>query len=208
MSNPILDDELATDELEEDEGWPDWPDWDQIEGMLQPTFSLSTTIEAHVRDQVRELQGQSAATVASCLGKRFGHDLDWRYLVEVVQLELMAAEAVERCRANGNPLVYRMTFPDSHPRCQELYRDAEGLPKLFRLRDLEQNGTNRSRDAADWLPVLGMDHAVCFCSLSVCPEGWGFDEGGDCAPDGEHKTIYDGRGVPIPRPSGDGQSQA
>lgn len=69
-------------------------------------------------------------------------------------------------------LVYKRPNPDACKYCLALYTKADGTPKIFRLRDLED--TNVGRRARDWVPVIGTTHPWCNCQLHVLPEGFEF----------------------------------
>lgn len=92
----------------------------------------------------------------------------------------------------GDTLVAKRAMPDACKHCQRLHNGPDGQPRIFRLRDLEENGTNVGRRAADWLPVVGTVHPNCQCQLVRVPDGWGFDEDGDMVPGGKLGKRYGG----------------
>lgn len=81
-------------------------------------------------------------------------------------------------------LVSKRALPGACKWCQKLYNGPSG-PRVFKLSDLEANGTNVGKKAGDWLPVTNATHPSCQCVMVRVPEGWGFDEDGDLVPGGE-----------------------
>lgn len=81
-------------------------------------------------------------------------------------------------------------MPDACKDCNRLFVGSDKQPIIFRLGDLEANGTNVGRKAADWLPVVPPVHPHCQCQLIRVPDGWGFNEDGQLVPDGELGEAY------------------
>lgn len=64
-------------------------------------------------------------------------------------------------------LVYKRVFPGACQHCIKAYL-TNGIgsePKIFKLSDLQKNGTNIGRLVANWLPVVGALHPHCRCTL-------------------------------------------
>lgn len=68
--------------------------------------------------------------------------------------------------------------------CRSLYYGADGAPIIFRLTDVEANGTNYKKKKADWLPVMPPMHPNCMCTLVTVPPGWGYNAAGQLVPKG------------------------
>lgn len=49
--------------------------------------------------------------------------------------------------------------------CRKAYLNSDGTPKIFKLSELESNGTNIGRKYKSWLPTLGELHPHCRCLL-------------------------------------------
>lgn len=89
--------------------------------------------------------------------------------------------------ANGgrDPIVYKSVQPDACRFCVMLYMNGN-RPRLFRLSELANNGTNYGRKAVHptkagktgWLPVIGSVHPACQCELHEMPPGFTFDKNG------------------------------
>jgi len=82
-------------------------------------------------------------------------------------------------RYGGDARVFKRVSPRCCDACEKAYIDGNGQPRVFLLSELVRNGTNFGRKKADWLPVLDAMHPWCSCSLSVLPEGYGFDDEGN-----------------------------
>jgi hypothetical protein len=84
-----------------------------------------------------------------------------------------------------------MHSADACPNCINLTTGADGHPRIFKLSELEANGTNVGRKVAEWRAVVGCIHPNCQCNMVRVPAGWGFDEHGDLVPDGPLGTRTD-----------------
>lgn len=111
---------------------------------------------------------------------------DWAL---VVATELHNAKEHGKALALGvggrDPVVYKVTQPDACRFCVMLYMNGK-RPRLFRLSELVNNGTNYGRKAVHpkkagltgWLPVIGSTHPACQCELHEMPVGFTFDANG------------------------------
>lgn len=75
--------------------------------------------------------------------------------------------------------VFKRPNPNACPHCKRLYLDQDGRPRVFKLKDLLENGSNVGRKVADWKPVVGVTHPHCQCILEVLPENCILDEKGN-----------------------------
>ena len=91
-----------------------------------------------------------------------------------------------RKRHGGDTWVSKIPAPDACPHCKRLFLGKDGHPKIFRLSDLEANGTNVGKKVDGWLPVVGTVHPHCRCMLVRVPDGFGYDETGDLVPSGKY----------------------
>lgn len=85
----------------------------------------------------------------------------------------------------GDPDVAILAAPNCCELCASLTRGPDGAPRIFKLSELEANGTNVGRKAAQARPVTGSIHPNCVCKMARIPAGWGFDETFDLVPDGQ-----------------------
>lgn len=81
--------------------------------------------------------------------------------------------------------VAKQPNPDACPDCIRLHltAGAGSPPRIFKLSELQANGTNVGRKRADWKPTVGPVHPWCGCELIEVPDGWAFDEEGDLVPE-------------------------
>lgn len=93
----------------------------------------------------------------------------------------------------GDVLVAKRPMASACKHCLRVYLGSDGQPKIFKLRDLEENGTNVGRKANDYLPVVGVLHPNCCCMLVRVPDGWGFNEEGQLVPGGKLGKHYNSR---------------
>lgn len=82
-------------------------------------------------------------------------------------------------------LVARIPQPDACKHCRRLHLGSDGQPIIFKLSELEKNGTNVGRKANDWVSVIGPIHPHCQCQLIYIPKGWGFNAEGELVPGGK-----------------------
>jgi len=95
-----------------------------------------------------------------------------------------------RDREGEDALVAKVPTPSACEHCVRLHltEGAGSRPRVFRLRDLEANGTNVGRKAGAWRAVVGPTHPWCECALVHVPPGWGFDKNGDLVPQRTRKS--------------------
>lgn len=67
----------------------------------------------------------------------------------------------------NDPLVYKVPIFDEKlcSSCKKAYLDKNNIPKLFKLSELEANGTNIGKKQQDWLPIVPAHHPNCRCLL-------------------------------------------
>ena len=67
----------------------------------------------------------------------------------------------------GNALYIKRVTRDRKlcPYCDALYTNADGTPKVFKLSELQTNGTNDGRPRSAWRAVIGATHFRCRCQL-------------------------------------------
>lgn len=89
-------------------------------------------------------------------------------------------------------LVFKRPMPDACKHCVSAYLvPGTNRPKVFKLSELEANGSNFGMKVAQWLPTVGGLHPNCQCQLVRLPKGWGFDEDGELLPDGKYLEIVE-----------------
>lgn len=132
---------------------------------------------------------ESRGSVRTSLGHMFGNwNRDWQRLVNTELEEakltgeavtILNGQSIYSQEKRGDTLVFRRPASDACSECKKLYLSPDGVtPKVFKLRDLIRNGTNVGRKRQEWRPVVHVTHPNCVCTLSVIPEGFGFDKTG------------------------------
>lgn len=109
---------------------------------------------------------------------------DWkRDIGRIVDTEMQNAYQYGRSeqikREQGSlSKVYKHVFPQACKYCIKLYltNGMGSQPRIFTLKELQANGTNIGRKAADWQPVISATHPWCRCELTPIPEGYVWDE--------------------------------
>jgi hypothetical protein len=110
----------------------------------------------------------------------------------VVTTELHNAQehgkALGLARGGRDPLVFKRPRPDACRFCKALFLVKGGRPRVFRLSELVNNGTNFSRrarrpvmrgaGATQWKPVVGCVHPGCQCEMYELPDGMTLDSDG------------------------------
>jgi len=100
---------------------------------------------------------------------------NWRRIAET---ELQGAHnlavvetAIDRYGEDGR--VVRITESGACRHCTRLFRDAEGHPRVFTVRELLENGTNIGRKSDSWLATAWPVHPRCRCDTRIVPPGYG-----------------------------------
>ena len=113
---------------------------------------------------------------------------DWH---RVVQTELWDAKLHGEASAiiegdspfssdKGETMVYKRPAPDCCPVCRRLYLEEDGVtPRVFKLSDLIENGTNYGKKQTEWVATLGVVHPNCQCTLGIKPPDTEFDKNGN-----------------------------
>jgi hypothetical protein len=96
-----------------------------------------------------------------------------------------AAHELQRGRDPKDVRVAKMPTPDACKDCVRLHlTDGKGsAPRIFKLSELQANGTNVGRNRQAWEATVGPVHPWCECALLEVPDGWGFDEHGAMVPE-------------------------
>jgi len=170
-------------------------DMDTGATLLGEDQALANEMRDKVRTATAEAvaRRESAAKLKSKISwetKDWARDLDRIAITELHNAHQRGQADVYATRYGGGVRVAKRVMPDACPHCMRLYIGPDGQPRIFRLSDLEKNGTNVKKKVADWQPVVGAVHPHCQCQLVRIPEGWGFDETGALVPGGEFGVEY------------------
>lgn len=96
-----------------------------------------------------------------------------------------------KSRFGDDVLVFKRTMPDACQHCKRLHNDPDGFPRIFRLNELEANGTNVGKKVAEWKPVVGAIHPNCFPAGTLITTTGGQVPIEDIRPGG-HVISHDG----------------
>jgi hypothetical protein len=155
------------------------------QGYVNPEVELTGDAAEAQREIIREeiaegmVRRESASQIAGKIGRRTGDwDRNWKL---VAQNEITAAHEqgiadwIEKYDGE-DALVAKMPSPQACNTCRKLFLDETGKPKVFKLSELQANGTNVGRKKADWRPTVGPAHMNCACTLLSTPEGTHFND--------------------------------
>lgn len=147
------------------------------------------------RDEVAEniVKRESIGALKNRLGKiGEGYDRDWRRVAITEKHIAMQRGLVDSYKKQTGPETQVFVRPneDACKYCKNHYLDSSGQPLIFNVGDIEANGDNVDRKAAEYLPVVPPLHPNCLCQTSRIPKDYGFNDKGQMVPDGKHKTVY------------------
>ncbi len=141
--------------------------------------------EQFLKDRIEEgfLNKESVEEISRDISIKTG---DWsrdfdrivQYVSETAYQEGKVAHIL-KYSGEDDPLVYKTVFDGACRHCIRLYLTS-GLgsePKIFKLSELRQNGTNIGRKVDDWLPIIGPTHPYCRCPLNDYVKGSIWDVG-------------------------------
>jgi len=125
---------------------------------------------------------KAVSSIVSDLGHRFENwQHDWNRIVETEMQNIYQQGVAEVLKeVYGEEVeVYKTPYPLACRHCIRLYL-TEGIgskPIVFKLKNLEANGTNIGRKVPEWKATVGTIHPFCRCPLKYKPKGYIWDEG-------------------------------
>jgi len=139
--------------------------------------------EKIVKKEIEEgvLKRKSLKSIVSEIGHKtevWNHD--WARIIETECNDIFQkgrADTIKEKRG-GDTLVFKDVYDGACRHCIRLYLE-NGIgskPKIFKLSELEANGSNVGRKVNDWKPVIYSTHAFCRCTLREIPEGFEWNE--------------------------------
>ncbi len=158
----------------------------QLRAQLRDTIKTKTAENIARRETVKKLKSELGWAT-----RDWARDWDRIAITEKHEVHQSGVKDNILKRYGSDATVFKRPMPDACSHCKRLHLGPDGHPRLFKLSDLEANGTNVGRKAMDWLPVVGAVHPHCQCQLVRMPAGWGFNEEGDMAPGGEFGVLYE-----------------
>jgi len=152
---------------------------------------ISEEVDAETRERMRRLIREETASsivterdarkLARDMADRSGYySHNWE---RIATTELQGAHNAGRVSdaidAHGEDAqIARITESGACVHCLRLFRDEDGLPRVFSAAELLANGTNVGRKAADWLPTVWPVHPNCQCDSIPVPFGYYVTEDG------------------------------
>lgn len=165
-----------------------WPEDVQREDWAGE--DIATEVDADARRAKREIIRTATAEAVEKrwtperLASEFGHKTqEWsRNWMRIARTELQQAHnegvGIMALRADGEAArVARIPEAGACPKCLELFTE-DGLPRIFSVVELLDNGTNVGKRAVEWVATLGPLHPNCRCSVQYIPEGMTLDARG------------------------------
>ncbi len=128
-------------------------------------------LAARFRDEIKSSTAQNIARRESV--KSLVSDLKWatkdwsrdwdRIAITEKHNAMQQGMADQYAKEHGpDVLVAKRPMPDACQHCNRLHLGPDGQPRVFKLSELEANGSNFGRKVADWLPTVGAVHPHCF----------------------------------------------
>lgn len=171
--------------------------------LIEADQALRVELEEVVREELAEniLRRETIAQLKSNLGHRSKDwTRDWVRIAVTEKHDALQEGKAQQLRKEHGADVFVAKIPQSGAceACLKLHLDESGKPRIFKLSELEANGTNVGRARwgsarrEPWRAVVGSTHPFCACLLIRVPEGWGFDEEGDLVPPGLERSESTG----------------
>jgi hypothetical protein len=152
--------------------------------MLNEDLKRRNRLEKLIKKELSEgtLKRKSFSDIMLNLGhKTDDWQRDWGRIVET---ELNSAyqegrsDEIQKNNPGKDPLVFKHVRNTACRHCIAAYL-TNGLgskPRIFKLSQLRENGSNIGRKAKEWKPVIESHHPWCFCELDEVPDGYEWDE--------------------------------
>jgi len=161
------------------------------EGMKNDFQNILTQTELERREEYekvikKELEKgvadrKSLNQIVSELGhKSSDWDRNWGRIVDTEMNNIFqeGRAAQIKQKESKDALVYKDVYPEACRHCIKAYL-TNGLgskPKVFKLSELEANGTNIGKKVIDWKPVIHSTHPHCRCTLHKVIKGQEWNE--------------------------------
>lgn len=165
---------------------------DEYEGIIRAQLlNHNQKIKTAVKEELPKsiLENKSASAIKQSLKDKTG-DLakDWDRVVRTELAEVHNLGALDAIIENNKDKIPEEIFcyrvgPDAHDSrtcgfCKRFWFMGDGVtPRVYKLSELIENGTNIGRKSKDWLPTVGNTHPNERHLLLELPAGWGFKNG-------------------------------
>lgn len=127
------------------------------------------------------IERRSVKAIISTMGHRLSDwNRDWGRIVETEMQNIYSiGQAQTIMEAHGlDARVYKEVYPGACTHCRKFFTTggSGSKPRIFKLKDLINNGDNIGKKTKDWLPTLSPTHPYCRCLLRYIPEGYVWEE--------------------------------
>lgn len=127
------------------------------------------------------IERRSVKAIVYSIGNRLDDwNRDWGRIVETEMHNIYSIGQAQVIMADHglDARVYKEVYSGACTNCRRLFTTggSGSKPRIFKLRELINNGDNIGKKAKDWLPVIGSVHPWCRCLLRYIPEGYEWDE--------------------------------
>jgi len=105
---------------------------------------------------------------------------DWGRIVDTEMNNIFQqgrSQAIKE-KSGADAIVFKDVYDGACRHCISKYltNGIGSQPRLFKLADLEANGSNVGRKVADWQPTVNSMHPQCRCTLRELPKNFAWDE--------------------------------
>lgn len=102
---------------------------------------------------------------------------DFERIADYTMHEAFSQGKIQRIRKTrgDNADIYMEVLSDACPDCRKLYLNGDGTPKVFKLWQLLNNGSNIGRKKAEWKAVVPPLHPWCRCETFEKPEDYEYN---------------------------------
>ena len=130
------------------------------------------------------LEGTFQKKTVQKIASNIAHQMsDWnRDWGRIVETECQDVFNLGRAQAfmqdDSNPRVYFQVYPGACRHSIRLYltNGVGSQPRIFRMSELLNNGTNYGVKSSEWKPTVHPVHPFCRCNLMQLPEGYEWNE--------------------------------
>lgn len=148
--------------------------------QLKEDFSLTPAI--NIPEREKNLENRSNNLLSSLALLATGATAVWMFKKEITDMmtnQVNSAEvdnirelAIQQNKEPADVLVYKEVVNDDRlsPECRRLHLEDTGEPKLYRLGEVQANGTNRGKPRSAWKIVVEGTHPNCRCTLRLATE--------------------------------------
>lgn len=169
-------------------------------GNLEYRNFLMTNKEATVFEQNIERDAQIGQITRDLQNMTQDYNRDWKRVAVTEMTNAHSqgrADAIQVRNEKKKPddiYVFKRVVGDEAlcSSCRKAYLETDGItPKVYKLSELQANGTNVGKKRVNWDAVVGATHPFCRCVLNELPNGFGFNDKGQMTYKGPDFIYYE-----------------